>query len=699
MTRATDTASTATQYKSLSNMGVQERSYRLGRLPASLREILEGSPALPAQILALASFVALAAAEGGYFATSWYIAALLWLALLGTTAFALGIPRHRPRVLLAAMALFAGYVVWAYASIAWAGQRDVAWDGANRAAAYLVLFTLFAGWPLAARGARALVAVFGLGTAGLAVVTLLRAGAGADPLDFLLGGRLSAPIGYSSGTSALFTMALFACLFLATRGDGNPALRGLALGSAGLLATLAYMTQSRGWLIALPVAALAYFVLVPNRFRGLVAMGAVALSVLATKGTTGAVYDGAADERLPQLLDEAVRASLLAAAALAVIGLVLAIVDRRIEPPPRLNRIPRWAPLATVVALVGAVIIVFAVVPGPRERLDSVWTDFKSNAEPPPAGESRFASGGTNRYDFWTVAWDLFRENPVRGIGVENFQEEYYLRGSSGEEPRFPHSLPLGVLSQTGLVGALLLGGALALALISAAGARRGPPARRAAAAGALAVFAPWAAQASIDWFWELAALTAPALAMLGAAAALGTERPALGRGAPGRLKPGFLLAPPALVLAVVFGATWLAARDVDAASSSWRTDDEAAFRLLDRAAALNPLSPRAYLVEGTIALELGQPERSRSAFEAALERDSNDAYALLELGLLASQAGEADRAKELLEQHSRLRPRDPIARQVAARARRGAKLDPSQINKRLLRRVLLRQGRPVDNR
>ena len=330
MTRATDTASTATQYKSLSNMGVQERSYRLGRLPASLREILEGSPALPAQILALASFVALAAAEGGYFATSWYIAALLWLALLGTTAFALGIPRHRPRVLLAAMALFAGYVVWAYASIAWAGQRDVAWDGANRAAAYLVLFTLFAGWPLAARGARALVAVFGLGTAGLAVVTLLRAGAGADPLDFLLGGRLSAPIGYSSGTSALFTMALFACLFLATRGDGNPALRGLALGSAGLLATLAYMTQSRGWLIALPVAALAYFVLVPNRFRGLVAMGAVALSVLATKGTTGAVYDGAADERLPQLLDEAVRASLLAAAALAVIGLVLAIVDRRI---------------------------------------------------------------------------------------------------------------------------------------------------------------------------------------------------------------------------------------------------------------------------------------------------------------------------------------------------------------------------------
>jgi tetratricopeptide (TPR) repeat protein len=172
-----------------------------------------------------------------------------------------------------------------------------------------------------------------------------------------------------------------------------------------------------------------------------------------------------------------------------------------------------------------------------------------------------------------------------------------------------------------------------------------------------------------------------------------------VGRSASRRFKPGFLLAPLALLLAVVFGATWLAARDVDAASSSWRTDDEAAFRLLDRAAALNPLSPRAYLVEGTIALELGRRERSRSAFEAALERDSNDAYAVLELGLLASQAGETDRARELLERYSRLRPRDPIARQVAARARRGAKLDPRDINERLLRRVLLREGRQVDKR
>jgi len=150
-------------------------------------------------------------------------------------------------------------------------------------------------------------------------------------------------------------------------------------------------------------------------------------------------------------------------------------------------------------------------------------------------------------------------------------------------------------------------------------------------------------------------------------------------------------------VLALAFGATWLAARDVDAASSSWRADPDAAFQRLDRAAALNPISPRAYLVEGTIALELNQTERARHGFEAALERDSGDAYALLELGLLASQAGETGRAIRLLEHHRRLQPRDPIARQVAAQARRGRKIDPDEVNARLLRRVLLRRGQRLE--
>lgn len=676
-------------------MTVEQRRYRLGRLPAPLRDTLEGSPALPAQLLALASFVALGASGAGFFPTSWYLGALLWLALLATTIVALGTPRRLPKPLLVAVALFAGYVIWAYASITWAGQRDVAWDGANRAAAYLLVFTLFAGWPLAERGARAMIALFGLGIGGLGAVALLKAGAAADPFDVLIGGRLSAPIGYPSGASALYTMGLFACLFVATRRDGNPGLRGVALGSAGLLATLAYMTQSRGWLIALPVAALAYFVLVPGRLRGLIAMAAIALSALAVKSTTGAVYEGAAGERLPQLLDEAVRASLLAAAALAVAGLVLAVIDGRVEPRP--SPLPSWAPLAAVLVLLGATAVVFIALPGPRDRVETIWSDFKSNSEPPLAGESRFASGGTNRYDFWTLAVELFRENPVKGIGVENFQEEYLQRGNSGEEPRFPHSLPLGVLSQTGLVGALLLGGALGLALFCAAGARRAPPGSAAVAAGALVVFSVWIVQASIDWFWELPALTGSALAMLGAAAALGTTGPRAPDSAPRRLLPALLLSLPALLLALAFAATWLAARDVDVASSNWRSYPNAAFERLDRAAGLNPLSPRAYLVEGTIALELGERDRARSAFEAALERNSGDAYALLELGLLASQAGEPERATELLERHAALRPRDPIARQVAAQAGTGRKLDPLRVNERLLRRVLLRRGQRLE--
>ena len=423
-------------------------------------------------------------------------------------------------------------------------------------------------------------------------------------------------------------------------------------------------------------------------------MAAVGLSVLAVKGTTGAVYEGAAGEQFPRLIDDAVRASLLAAAALAVAGMVLALIDARIEPPRSWSRrVPGWAPIAAVAALLCATALVFAIAPGPRDRVETVWSDFKSNAEPPPAGESRFASGGTNRYDFWVVAWDLFRENPVRGIGVENFQEEYYQRGSSGEEPRFPHSLPLGSSPKPGWWERSCLAARSLSPSICTAGARRGPPGRTAAAAGALAVFAPWVAQASIDWFWELAALTAPALAMLGAAVRWARTARLSGPRRPGGSRRCSYSAYPRCCLPLVFGASWLAARDVDAASAGWRADADASFRRLDRAAALNPLSPRAYLVEGTIALELGRADRARSAFEKALERDSDDAYAILELGMLASQEGDEQRATRLLEQHARLRPRDPIARQVAARARRGAKVDPLAVNERLLRRVPVASG------
>jgi O-antigen ligase len=90
------------------------------------------------------------------------------------------------------------------------------------------------------------------------------------------------------------------------------------------------------------------------------------------------------------------------------------------------------------------------------------WREFKKGG--PESGDhaTRFGSSlATYRYDYWVVAWHAFEREPLRGIGADNFQKEYLAHGKSYQTPKFPHSVELGVLSETGIVGGLLFLGVL----------------------------------------------------------------------------------------------------------------------------------------------------------------------------------------------------------------------------------------------
>ena len=235
----------------------------------------------------------------------------------------------------------------------------------------------------------------------------------------------------------------------------------------------------------------------------------------------------------------------------------------------------------------------------------------------------------------------MFADRPVGGYGADNFQREYFLRGNGDQQPRYPHSLEVRVLAQTGLVGALLLGGALVAGFLAASAALRGRRDLAAAvAAGALLSFAYFLVHGSVDWFWEFAGLGVIAFAALGLAMGLGDARsaPAMS-GRLGRLPVAVALAAAALA-AVSLAAPWLSERYVHQAGSSWRSDPESAFQALDRAASLNPLSPIPDLTAGTIAVRLGRLPEASDRFEAALERDPTAAYANLQLGAIASEQG-----------------------------------------------------------
>src|SRR4051812_41743630 len=103
---------------------------------------------------AIVALVPLAGAGGGFDATSWYPAALFasGLLLIGL----LSLRAAPPRPVLIAVAGLTAYALWCYLSIAWAGQQADAWDGANRALLYAVVFALFALWRLRAPAAAAI---------------------------------------------------------------------------------------------------------------------------------------------------------------------------------------------------------------------------------------------------------------------------------------------------------------------------------------------------------------------------------------------------------------------------------------------------------------------------------------------------------------------------------------------------------------
>jgi len=660
--------------------------------------LFRGSPALPFQLAGLTGLLVLGYSEAGYYPSGgegrapigWYPMALVLLALLAA-ALVVVPPRRPDRLTGAALGLLGAFAAWCYLSMAWAEVPGEAWDGANRAAAVAVVFALFSLWPLRPAAARALVAVLGLGLALLGLVELLRMNGSADPGDYFIGGRFAQPTGYVNANVALWSLGALACAAVAARREGPPLLRGLALAGAVALTPLALMSQSRGWFIAMPLGALLLVALSPHRLRALLTVLVVGLATLAVSGPVLSLYGSFADRPLDGLVANATRAVLVAAVLAGLAGALAALADRRTRVPRKVShRAGLVTATVAAVALVGGLGAVAVDDGVPPERLERAWKEFKKGGSP-VQGENRLATLGTNRYDFWTVALATFGDHPLKGIGAENFQRAYLREGKSGEQPRFAHSLPLGVLAQTGLVGAILLFGSLGAALAAAARRLRKSGPRAEVAAAATAVFGYWLVHASIDWFWEFFALTGLALAMLAVAVAA-ARAPSVEP--PRALRPRARIAVGAggvvagVLLALSLLAPWMANRQIQAAATGWEKRPAEARLALDRAGRLNPLSADPSLTAATIALRRQDGRLAISGFEEALRRDPSNDYALLLLGALASERGERARAEAFLQRALAQSPRDELTREALGRVRAGGTVAPSALTSGLLKRA-----------
>jgi tetratricopeptide (TPR) repeat protein len=159
----------------------------------------------------------------------------------------------------------------------------------------------------------------------------------------------------------------------------------------------------------------------------------------------------------------------------------------------------------------------------------------------------------------------------------------------------------------------------------------------------------------------------------------------ARGRNRIGRIFVASLAGLLALAAAASLAAPWLSEREIESAARVWPRAPLVAYSRLDEAAKLNPLSDRAYLVAGSIALRFGDLSRAEHEFSLALGRVPDGAYATLELGAIASEYGERTRSLELLERALRLNPRDSLTREALRTVRSGRRISVETLNRSIL--------------
>jgi tetratricopeptide (TPR) repeat protein len=685
-------------------------------MTAKLTASLRAAPATVPCLAALALCVVWATDQAGYPVTHWAPGGLILLVLLAiAVAIVRGALRGVPATVRVALACMAAFTAFSYLSILWAGAPGEALEGADRTLLYLLVFALFAAWPQRALPAAGLLLVWTLSLTGLAVFVVVHLdGASQSGLQALLpGARLVFPSGYANANAAEWLMAMWPAFLLARERRLPWALRGLLAGGTVLLAEVALLSQSRGSLFATPVMLVLVFVLLPGRTRTFALLLPVAGGIAAAAPAALRVGDHLREGQVVRAtLHSAISAALVAALAVAVVVSIAAVLEsRRALPEPSARRVHRLTGAVALAALVVVIAGGLIAAGNPVHRVEHAWHSFKGGYGEGGGGDRLLSGLGSNRYDFYRVAVDEFSAHPLAGIGADNFQQQYLRHGKSEETPRYPHSVELRTLSQTGLIGALLALAGLGAAMLAAWRALRGPdPLARAVAAAALAGFGYWIVHGSVDWFWEFAGLGAPAFALLGLVCALTPSRGRSAgsssslaqeaedaRGAVSASSAARRRLPiprPVLailgVLVVVTGALalagpWLSQLQVQRAARIWPQAPANAYSRLNQAAKLDPLSEEPYLVAGSIALRRDEVPKADGYFAKALSRVPGDAYATLERGAIASGRGHRAAARRILTRAVELNPRDSLTRQALEIVRRGGTVSVEKLNRSIL--------------
>jgi O-antigen ligase len=533
--------------------------------------------------------------------------ALAFAALVVAAAFDGRIERPRiGRLGAAAVACFAGLVLWQGASIVWSVQPDRSWDYVNRGLVYLAFLAV--GCFLGAFASRRAVANGAAALLGLVLAyALLAKGIPALYPDYGRVARLRSPIGGWNQLALVADFALVLGLWRAAQRRWDGVL--LVLGAI-VTVLLAY---SRGGIVIGLIVAASWLALDRRRFESLAGLaigGAAAVAVFALS----LALHGVTDDRQPHAVR--VHDGRLFLLALVVAAIAAGLSGRavlRLEPGSSARR--RATVLLLVAIALGCVGGAVGVVlhGGPATSASPAGAHCAQSA-------SRFACNSTDeRIHWWKEAWQSFEDKPITGTGAGSFELSHRLRRADYTRPvTEPHNFALQTLGETGLVGFLLLVGAVGFGALAVRRQIRGDDV---AVALGLCLLA-YLVHIFIDVGYDFVAVSAPFFTLLGVLLA-GSRTPVAHR------EPvwafGTLLLAATAILSLA--APYVAQRKVDEAV---RTGDP---ELAAQAHSWNPVSIDPLLIQAELEQSRGHKLKALQLYHEAVDTQPDNPDARVELG------------------------------------------------------------------
>jgi hypothetical protein len=304
---------------------------------------------------------------------------------------------------------------------------------------------------------------------------------------------------------------------------------------------------------------------------------------------------------------------------LVIAGVVLAtafgmtpLVADRVAARAGIPRVSsRRAVLAAAVALTCVLTVLSTWV------VNDVYAGFRSSVPAEGGLDRRLISlSGMGRADYWAVAWDEYTSHPLLGTGAGTFELAWNRERPTNFGARDAHNVYLEALAELGPIGLALLCVVLVIPLARLRRAPRSPL----VAAGASAYVAVWL-HASVDWDWEMPAVT---IAALVCGCALVISSPGRRQSIRGTGRAALVGACVLLVAVAFVGAVGNAAL-ARASGALARGDVVQAERAARRATTWAPWASEGWRLLGEARVRRGRIRSGRAALVTAVERDPHD--------------------------------------------------------------------------